>query len=232
MHLGHELVEMDAARARGEARWQGGVERVHQHRFTTADAAGEVDALGGEGRGGVREVGGDESVAKRLELAKRDRLSRVAVDEIPGANATLELANGTVDRGGIEAARLSAVLRLLGRAEARRGERPRASPRRRRHPSREPTIAARTRPLAVDNGGCRPRYRRKGTRDEPLKHASGRGDAPAPRHPVRAGPSVVAPPTKNRTRHAAPPHAITRWHFSSEFASSAGKIPSQFCVFC
>ena len=115
MHLGHELVEMDAARARGEARWQGGVERVHQHRFTTADAAVEVDALGGEGRGGVREVGGDESVAKRLELAKRDRLSRVAVDEIPGANATLELANGTVDRGGIEAARLGAVLRLLER---------------------------------------------------------------------------------------------------------------------
>ena len=99
-------------------------------------------------------MGGDESVAKRLELAKRDRLSRVAVDEIPGANATLELANGTVDRGGIEAARLGAVLRLLGRAEARRGERPRASPRRRRHPSREPTIAARTRPLAVDNGGA------------------------------------------------------------------------------
>ena len=49
MHLGHELVEMDAARARGEAQWQGGVERVHQHRLTTADAAVEVDALGGEG---------------------------------------------------------------------------------------------------------------------------------------------------------------------------------------
>ena len=181
--LGHELVEMDAARARGEARWQGGVERVHQHRLTTADAAVEVDALGEEGRGGVREVGGDESVAaERLELAKRDRLSRVAVDEIPGANATLELANGTVDRGGIEAARLGAVLRLLGRAEGRRGEAtpsvaaPATAPVARAHDRRAHTATCRRQRR-------RPRYRRKGTRDEPLKHASGRGDA------LRAAPS-------------------------------------------